>query len=258
MINKTFILISLTILTLYSCNSKLEKKGFQVYTDETTEENHAVELDSMLFKTRPVNVLLSKSKEHRLSPIFKINYNKKTKKYFTGSNYFHYSYRYDNDTLDGENWNDNFMPGLSALHGYNIVNISHFNTINKTSNTFFEEPVLVKTLYFPASTKDTLNFKPISRNYYLVSVYDEDTNKDGFINIKDLRHFYYLDYNAENKQALIPKNYSVMSSEYDNENDFMYIFAREDTNNNGKMDIIEPIHIFWISLKNPLENGKVY
>lgn len=256
---KNLLLLTLVSITLISCsNEKLEKKGFQVSTDLTTEENEILENDSMAFKTRPINVLMTKSIEHRISPIYKINYNKKTKEYFTGSNHYNHSYQDYYDYNDGNNWNHNYMPGLSALNGYNIVNISHFNTIKKTNNNLFNEPVLVKTLYFPAPTKDTLNFKPISRNYYLVSVYDKDTNKDGFINVKDLRHFYYFDLDGKNKTQLIPSNFSVMSSEYDKENDFMYVFAKEDKNNNGKMEIEEQINVFWINLKNPLDNGLVY
>ncbi len=59
----------------------------------------------------------------------------------------------------------------------------------------------------------------------MVSVYDDDSNKDGFINVKDLRKFYYFDIEGKNKKNLIPANYSVMSSEYDSANDFMYVFA---------------------------------
>lgn len=92
----------------------------------------------------------------------------------------------------------------------------------------------------------------------MVSVYDEDSNKDGFISVKDLRRFYYFDINGKNKKALIPKNYSVMSSEYDSANDYMYVFAKADTNKNGQMENNEPIDIFWIDLKNPENIGIQY
>jgi hypothetical protein len=85
----------------------------------------------------------------------------------------------------------------------------------------------------------------------MVSVYDEDSNGDGFINVKDLRRFYCFDIEGGNQRSLIPKNYSVLSSEYDSPNDFMYIFARDDKNGNGQMEQDEPTDIFWIDLKNP-------
>ena len=92
----------------------------------------------------------------------------------------------------------------------------------------------------------------------MVSVYDEDTNNDGFINVKDLRRFYYFDIEGKNKKLLVPKNYSVTNSEYDPENDFMYVFAQIDENRNGSRDDGELISVFWIDLKSPHKNGILY
>ena len=122
----------------------------------------------------------------------------------------------------------------------------------------FEEPVLIKTLYIPSFSNDTLFGKPVKRDYYLTSVYDEDTNEDGYINSKDLRRFYVFDIDGLNKENLIPKNYSVVSSEYDSVNDLMYVFAQLDENNNGRRDELEKVSIFWIDLKNPRNSGKQY
>jgi hypothetical protein len=150
------------------------------------------------------------------------------------------------------------MPGLEAIYGYNMVNISHYNTETKKQKYLFDHPVLIKTLYFPSFSVDTLNFKPVQRDFYLISVYDEDTNKDGFINPTDLRRFYSFELNGLNKIELIPQNYSVIRSEYDSANDYMYVFAQLDENNNGNRDQKENIHIFWIDLKNPANNGRQY
>lgn len=113
-------------------------------------------------------------------------------------------------------------------------------------------------MYFPSFTNDTLNYEPVLRKYYMISVYNDDTNKDGFINLKDLRRFYYFDLNAQNRKPLIPENYSVMSSEYDSANDYMYVFAQLDENNNGQAEDDEDIHVFWIDLENPHNKGRQY
>jgi len=122
----------------------------------------------------------------------------------------------------------------------------------------FPKPVLVRTLYYPAFSKDTLNYSPVVRNYYLISAYDQDTNKDGFINIKDLRRFYYFSLDASQKQLLVPANYTVYKSEYDPANDYMYVLAQLDENNNGNIEEKEPVQIFWINLKDPMQAGKLY
>ena len=252
------ILISAIFLT--SCSdSNIEKKGFQVSEiseDENGQKVVGLHIDSLKLETRPRNVLLTNNPEHRITPIYKVNYHKKTKEPFTGSNAYHTSW--NSNHHNGNNWNGNFMPGFEAIYGYNFVNISHYNNQTKKQNKLFEKPVLIKTFYYPTLEKDTLNFEPVHRKYYMVSVYDEDSNKDGFINVKDLRRLYHFDINGENKRNLIPKNYSVMSSEYDFENDFMYVFAKEDKNENGQMEQEEPTDIFWIDLKNTENSGIQY
>lgn len=244
---------------LTSCSDhSLEKKGFQVseiVEDEEGKKVVGLQIDSLKLETRPRNVLLTKSEAHRLTPIYKVNYNKKTGKPFTGSNRYHVNW---SDHEDGNNWNGNFMPGFEAVYGYNFVNVSHFNLQTKTSNELFDKPVLIRTLYYPAFSRDTLNNQPVIRNYYMVSVYDEDTNKDGFINVSDLRRFYLFDIEGKLQKELIPKNYSVMSSEYDRANDLMYVFAKFDSNKNGQMDEGEATNIFWIDLKNPDQGGVIY
>ncbi|MEM0994279.1 MAG: hypothetical protein AAGI49_14665 [Bacteroidota bacterium] len=250
----------LFMLILFGCSSEsVSKKGFQVSEiteNEKGEKIVGLSIDSLELETKPRNVLLTKHAAHRLTPIYKVNYDKNGKP-FVGSNAFHFNYSLDGKNEDNK-WNDNFMPGFEAIYGYNFVNIAHFNNDTKKANLFFDKPVLIKTFYYPAFSKDTLNGLAVSRNFYMVSVYDEDTNQDGFINTKDLRRFYHFDLGATQQSVLVPKNYAVLSSEYDLANDFMYVFARMDENENGEMEYEESTHIFWIDLKNPKNNGIQY
>ena len=254
----TLILVLFGLITSCS-NGKLEEKGFQVSTSENaeTDQEDGLHGDLLQFATQPSSVLLTGVSNVRLTTIFKVNFDKRNNTTFTGSNCFHYKYDYSEGN-SGNNWNGNLMPGLEAVYGYNMVNVSHYDIKENKQKNFFEKPVLIKTLYFPSFTKDTLNHKPVSRAYFIISAYDEDTNKDGFINIKDLRRLYLFDINGEKQKALIPENYSVFKSEYDQGNDFMYVFAQLDTNENGKRDDGEPIHIFWIDLKDPNKTGRLY
>lgn len=57
---------------------------------------------------------------------------------------------------------------------------------------------------------------------------------------------------------LVPENYSVFKSEYDSENDLMYLFAQLDANGNGSKEELEPIHVFWVDLKDPNRTGQQY
>jgi len=252
------------LLLITSCSKdKLEDKGFQVGpTSENAENDQASEIniDSLKINTRPSSVLLTGIPNIRLTTIYKVNVNKRDNTSFIGSNRFYYLYEeYEVDEEnDSNNWNNNLIPGLEACYGYNMVNISHYSIQENKQKNLFEKPVLVKTLYYPTFSKDTLNNNPVSRNYLMVSVYNEDTNKDGFINLKDLRRFFLFNINGEKQMALIPENYSVIKSEYDPDNDFMYVFAKLDANNNGQQEEDEPIHIYWIDLKDPSKTGRQY
>jgi len=256
---KTILILTLVALMTSCSKGKLEEKGFQVSSAFENDEDRdsGLNRDSLKFETRPSSVLLTGVPNVRITTIFKVNFDKKNKTTFIGSNSFHYNYRYE-DSEAGNNWNNNLMPGIEAVYGYNMVNVSHYDIKENKQKYFFEKPVLIRTVYYPTFSKDTLNHQPVKRDYFIVTVYNEDTDKDGFINLKDLRRIYLFDINGEKQKALIPENYSVFQSEYDSDNDFMYIFAQLDTNENGRRDEGEPIHIFWINLKNPNETGRLY
>jgi len=255
------LIIGLILYTIYSCSrEKHYDKGFPISPEtETTygDKIDGISNDSINILTRPSSVILTSYPEYRLTTIYKLNYDKRSDSYFTGSNNFYSNYS-DIGNSDGNRWNNNFMPGLQAIYGFNLVNVSLKNLVTQTQKLLFDKHVLIKTLYVPSYSKDTLFNKPVMRNYYMISAYDEDSNKDGFINQKDLRRFYIFDLNGGNKENLVPLNYSVISSEYDCENDLMYVFAQLDENKNGQRDETEKVHVFWIDLKNPLNNGRQY
>ena len=147
---------------------------------------------------------------------------------------------------------------MEWFYGYNLVNVSHYDMLTNKKKDLFEKAVLIKTLYYPSFSKDTLNSRPVKRKYILVSAYNDDTNKDGLINQKDLRRFFLFDSNGTRQKEIVPENYSVFKSEYDSENDVMFVFARADVNNNGQSEENEPVNIFWVDLKDPMRTGQQY
>lgn len=256
----TTLILTLVILTTSCSKGKLEEKGFQVSPiseSNQIDQETGLNQDSLKFETQPGNVLLTGISNVRLATIYKVNFNKRGKTTFIGSNNFHYRYE-ELESNTGNNWNNNLMPGIGAVYGYNMVNVSHYDIKENKQRNFFENPVLIKTLYYPTFTKDTLNYKPVNREYFIVSVYNDDTDKDGFINTHDLRRLYLFSIHGEKQKLLVPANYSVIKSEYDSGNDFMYVFAQLDMNENGKRDEKEPIHVFWIDLKDPMKTGRLY
>lgn len=253
---------SIMLVTLFTnCSGPgLEEKGFRVDTsreDGGADQASGLSPDSLSFATRPSNVLLTGVPHIRLTTVYKVNHRTDDSSLFIGSNNFHY--RYDEHEGDiRNNWHGHLIPGIEAVYGYNLVNIAHFDVTTGLQKVLYDRPVLIKTFYYPSFTNDTLNDLRVSRNHFLVTVFDDDTNKDGYINPRDLRRIHLFDVNGLRLKAPIPENYSVFSSEYDPANDRMYVFAKLDANSNGTAEEEEPVHIHWIDMKDPLSSGRLY
>jgi|GEM_PF-136877 len=204
-------------------------------------------------QTFPSQVILTGIPQHRLVTIYKTRTEIKDRS-FSGEIYYYKSYDEDED----EDRYSHFMPGIDLLYGYNLLRIAHYDLKTEELNFLFDHPVLVKSLYYPSFIQDSLNRKPINRDYYLVSAYDEDTNRDTLINKSDLRRFYHFDSSGKERTQIIPADYSVERSQYDSMNDVMFIFARHDSDHNGQADKKEPVHIYWIDLKKPDKGKRLY
>ncbi len=250
-------------LTILSCGSKNNTQKEEQLTANTT--NQAQLPDSLLnsdstnvelskVATMPNSVILTGLAAHRLITIYKANSNNTSNNQNRFSS-LKYSADADVSSYDAAT---PYLPGIDVLYGYNLLNVAHYDLGTQQLNYLFKRSVLIKTLYYPSYNQDSLFNKPINRNYYLVSVYDYDTNNDNVINNKDLRHFYYFNQTNTLKIQLIPAQYSVIKSEYDPQNDAMYVFAQLDQNKNGKREVNEPTHIFWINLKNPTLAKRMY
>lgn len=257
-------IIIISVLTSCS-NKRTDIKDEQIVATNTVEEEtpndstqNSISGNAAMSQipTMPSNVILTGLSNHRLVSIYKQHQpTSNTNIVDDVRNKVSSSWEYagsDNDAYA------HFMPGIDILYGYKLLNISHYDFTTEKQNLFFNKPVLIKTLYYPSFEQDSINKIPVNRNYYLVSVYDEDTNKDTVLNRKDLRKFYHFDETATLKTNLLPANYSVIRSQYDYGKDLMYLFAKFDVNKNGIIDKAEPLHVFWIDLKNPQKAKRLY
>lgn len=255
------LIYSLLLINAISCTSKkAESKLEEIHLSSREETPNPDTINSIQgnalkeISTVPHSIVLTGMADHRLVTVYK------QKNGVPASSEIDNFYSYENSRDDEEiqDQNYHFMPGLDLLNGFNLYNIAHYDLKNEKLNFMFEHPVLIKSLYYPSFLQDSLYKKPINRNYYLVSAYDEDTNKDTLINKKDLRRFYYFDASCTVKTQVIPADYSVIRSQYDPKNDAMYIYARHDSNKNGTEDKKEPIHIFLVYLNEPSKSKLLY
>ncbi len=250
-------IIIITVLFIVSC-SKKEKKTEQLSIAEIQQGDfYGIPTDKdsstqIQFAGASGDVILTGLDRFRLIPVFKVNpKSDRDVQTYDETTYSKYGDRNDED------YYKYFMPGVDVIYGYNMINIAHYDIEKDTLSYFFESPVLIKNLYFPGLKKDSLNYQPISRDYFMVSVYDEDTNLDSLINKKDLRKIYHIDKFNSKKTLLIPQGYSAIRSSYDYKNDIMYIYARYDANQNGIPERNEPVVIFWLRLNEPTVVRKI-
>lgn len=258
-----FILFSTSLLWLAACGAKkgeLNDEQIKIQDNEKTNQADTAlaniikgNLSLSQIASKPHTVVLTGLAEHRLVTVYRNQAVPKSEYDYSLSKR---SYDYPN-TYQRE-YQEHIMPGIDLIYGYNLLNIAHYDFNTEKLNFLFDRPVLVKSLYYPSFVQDSLYKKPINRNYFLVSVYDTDTNQDTLISRSDLRQFYYFNATCSERIQLVPAEYSVERSEYDPKNDVMYVFARLDANKNGKTEKKEPLHIFWFSLKQPDKAKRLY
>lgn len=256
-------LILIPAITLFSCNRHSEfkdKERISVSSEIEQEEGTDSTANSIAgnltidqMSTTPNSVILTGLPEHRFITIYKSKAENNKSNDPSKSREYYYSY-------DGYEYNNesHFMPGLDIQYGYNLLNLAHYDMKTGKTNVLFKRSALIKTFYYPSFEQDSINKVPVTRNYYLISVYDEDTNKDKIVSRKDLRKFYYLDAGCNTKTQLIPDGYCVMRSQYDAGNDAMFIYAKYDQDKNGAVDKKEPLHLFSVDLKNPTLARRMY
>lgn len=206
------------------------------------------------FPSTSGTVLLTGMDDVRLIPVYKVDpkSNRDMQNEYSTTYYDRYYYNAE----DEDNYKY-FMPGIDIIYGYNMVNMGHYDLTNEKLSYFFDHPVLIRTLYFPGERRDSLYNQPVNRDYFMVSVYDEDTNRDSLINTRDMRRMYHFDRLSTTKTTLLPPEYSAIRSTYDYKNDIMYIYARFDENSNGTPEREEPIAIFRLRLSEPTDVRKI-
>jgi hypothetical protein len=252
-------------IVLVSCNRHdlsdyRDKERISVNTEVEAEEETDSTANSIAgnltidqISTTPNSVLITGLPEHRFITVYKWKGSNNKVGDLSKSREWYYSYDgYESGT------EAHFMPGLDVLYGFNLLNIAHYDMKTGKTNVLFKKSAIIKTFYYPSEVQDTINKMPVTRNYYLISVYDEDTNKDQVVSRKDMRKFYYLDAGCTTKTQLIPDGYCVMRSQYDAGNDAMFIYAKYDQDKNGAVDKKEPMHLFCIDLKNPTLARRMY
>lgn len=242
------------MVVFFSCRNSnySEKKGEQIRVEENTsfEEFEKIDTGSIKKYIWPSSIVLTGISHQRIIAIYR-------NKYLVDKD--NRISRFSGDFGEDETYTyEHYYPGFDLLSGYNLINLSYFQIPIGKTKLFFNKAVLIKSLYFPSFIQDSIEKKPILRDYYLVSVYDEDTNNDKILDRKDFRHFYCFSDSCTNKKQLLPNNTSLIRAQYDSPNDLLYLYAKLDENKNGSIEKTEPLNIYLLNLKYPSTAKKIY
>ena len=201
----TIILLNIHTSCIFNKSEKVEQIGVNASELQNDKDSALNSIQGNVSLNQigsvPNSVVLTGLADHRLITVYK---SKEEGSSANGNNSnSRFSYSNDGNEILGE---QHFMPGIDVLFGYYLLNIAHYDMKAEKLNFLFNHPVIIKSLYYPAFVQDSIDKKPITRNYYLVSVYDEDTNKDSLINRKDLRRMYCFDARGNTKIQLVPSS----------------------------------------------------
>jgi len=246
-------------LMAIQCNNKIERKIEKTidYISSSREPvRSGFRTDSLNFFTQPGTVWLTGHPNIRLNSVLMMY--RVHEDLNIGQNGKYGNYVDDENYEVGNHWNGHLYPGLEAAYGFNMVNVSHFDAATNKQHLLFEQPVLIRTVYYPTDLKDSLLKRPVLRNHLLVSAHNSDTNKDTLINTQDLRRLFLFDISGQRIKTILPENYNIFKSDYDQWNDRLLVYARLDQNNDGQSQQTEPIHVYWVNLQDPSQSGRLY
>ena len=176
---KNCLIFYVVILAWAACSRKESEKEEQIRVDvdglASTDTTNGISGDVSFSQLRlqPHTVVLTGMPQHRLVTLYKADTSG-----ISNESYGWYSYHEEGEAYYETEATEFLMPGIDYIRGYYLLNIAHYDVTADQTNFFFDHPVLVRSLYFPSYEQDSLYQKPVNRNYYLVSVYDTDTNAD--------------------------------------------------------------------------------
>jgi hypothetical protein len=121
----------------------------------------------------------------------------------------------------------------------------------------------ITEFYFPADRRlSGMVEKPVQAQYLLFGIVEEDTNKDGFLTELDAITAYVSDLAGQNMRSISPKGTQMLSWNFDELGQTVFLTIVEDTNADCRFDITDQARMIAVDLvsgreKQPVVDGKV-
>ncbi len=147
----------------------------------------------------------------------------------------------------------------------NISNYRDFEITGMLSNLKFqkigqdsvyalsEKPVYIQTATFLKSVADKTK-----QQFLVYTLEDEDTNRDGQLNEKDIKALYISNSDGSNFEKLTAPFHELIDWKLIEETNTIYFRTAEDSNKNGKFDVEDKIHYNLLKLPGKAGDVKSY
>jgi hypothetical protein len=217
------------ILILISC--KEEKQLPKVIYNET-KEKEVVKIDTSTIKIADLPILMEGT-DYLLHPVGELRvYGGKSKISFESTR------------------------GEGEYVSYNVSNYNQYELTGNLKNILFQhkDKDSLKPLTYQKINIQTATYlyKIAQKNKVLVyTLFDKDTNKDGFIDQNDIKSLYISKIDGTNFKKITLEFQELIDWNLIQNTNRLYYRAMEDTNKNGAFDKNDKIHYCYLDLNSP-------
>lgn len=147
----------------------------------------------------------------------------------------------------------------------NISNYRDFEITGMLSNLKFqkigqdsiyalsEKPIFIQTATFLKSVADKTK-----QQFFVYTLEDEDTNRDGQLNERDIKALYLSNVDGSNFEKLTAPFHELIDWKLIEETNTIFFRTAEDSNKNGKFDLEDKIHYNSLKLPGKATDVKTY
>lgn len=220
-------IIAITVLLVASCKEEVEKP--KVTYDGTSKVKQSVRVDSSQIQIADLPIQMEGT-DYLLHPVADLSIREKgIKARYGSSNVNDLSFTISN-------------YGEFEITGF-LQNIKFQKTDSDSIRKLTDKPVLILTATYLKSVADKTN------NQILVfTMMDMDTNKDGKLDISDIKALYLSDISGEKFTKISTDFQELIDWKLIPSKNRLYFRTVEDTNKNGEFDKNDVVNYYYIDL----------
>ena len=224
-----FVYIGVLLLLLASCKEETEKP--KVIYDASKNSRVITKVDSTQIKIADLPIQMEGT-NYFIHPVGDLNvYEKGTKNKYGSSSVNDLSFTISN-------------AAEYEITGY-LQNLKFQKIGSDSIKALTDKPVLIQTATYLKTVSDKIN-----KQILVYTMMDMDTNKDGKLDVSDIRTLYISKISGDKFTKVSVDFQELIDWELIESKNRLYFRTVEDTNKNGKFDSKDVVHYNYIDLAN--------